>query len=48
MADQTTEDIEFIPSDEIAEAEPDDTEHGAVHRRAVPQPGRGSSARWRA
>lgn len=31
MADQTTEDIEFIPSDEIAEAEPDDTEQGAVH-----------------
>jgi hypothetical protein len=31
MADQTTEDIEFIPSDEIAEAEPDETEQGAVH-----------------
>lgn len=31
MADQTTEDIEFIPSDEIAEAEPDDTEQRAVH-----------------
>jgi hypothetical protein len=31
MADQTTEDIEFIPSDEITEAEPDDTEQGAMH-----------------
>lgn len=31
MVDQTDDDIEFIPSDETAEAEPDGAEQGAVH-----------------
>ena len=30
MADQTDDNIEFIPSDEVTEAEPDGAEQGAV------------------
>jgi hypothetical protein len=38
MADQTEDDIEFIPSDEDTEAEPDGAEQGAVHVEELEEP----------
>lgn len=38
MVDQTDDDIEFIPSDEVTEAEPDGAEQGAMHVEETEEP----------